>query len=217
MRSEPERRSFIVGHTELAPVPLVPELRLYLAGEVTELWEATEAWLAERDLPPPFWAFAWAGGQALARYLLDHPERVAGKRVLDFGAGSGLVAIAAARAGAAQVLAADLDAFAVTACSLNAEANEAPIAAEVCDLAGDALVAFDVVLVGDMFYEQTPSRRFDAWFRGLARSGKLVLAGEPGRAFAPADLALEASYEVPTSIDLEGRPSRTGRVFRIPA
>ncbi|MCC6525484.1 MAG: methyltransferase [Polyangiaceae bacterium] len=216
MPTAEERAGFIREHTELAPVPLVPELRLHLATEVTELWEATEAWLRAHDLPPPFWAFAWAGGQALARCLIDRPELVRGRRVLDFGAGSGLVAIAALRAGATSAVATDIDDFALAACTLNAAANGVALATDARDVSDASLDDIDVVLVGDMFYERTPSARFEPWLRTLAAAGKTVLAGEPGRAFAPAGLALEASYEVPTSLDLEGRTSRTGRVWRVP-
>ena len=157
-----DRAAFIRANTRLRPVPLVPEIVLHLADEAVPLWEKTEEELAEIGLPPPFWAFAWAGGQALARFLLDHPQTVAGNRVLDLGAGSGLVAIAAAKAGAAPVVAADIEAFSETAIGLNAQANGVHVETMIADLLDSAASPeprYDVVLVGDLFYEQTTAQR----------------------------------------------------------
>ncbi len=188
---------------------LVPEVKLHVATEVTPLWTASEDWLEARGVEPPYWAFAWAGGQALARFVLDRPELVRGLSVVDFATGSGLVAIAAAKAGARSVLAIDLDPLACAATRLNARANGAPgITTETTDRVGDPLAFADVVLAGDVFYEAGPALAFTAWFRALAKSGKPVYAGDPGRAYVPSDLAVVARYEVPTTLDLEGTTSR---------
>ena len=146
-----DRTAFVRDNTRLLPVPHAPEIRLHVAEEATELWQRTEDELGEMGLPPPFWAFAWAGGQALARYVLDHPDMVAGRRVLDFASGSGLVAIAAARAGAARVEAADVDAFAAAAIALNAAANDVRIVPRLEDLVGRD-EGWDTVLAGDICY-----------------------------------------------------------------
>lgn len=195
---------FIRANTELVAPPLVPELRLHLAAESLPLWQRTEDELAAGHLPPPFWAFAWAGGQALARYLLDDPQAVAGRRVLDLGAGSGLCAIAAARAGAAAVTAADLDAFAATAIALNAAVNGVHVATTADDLLDRAPGLFEVALMGDLFYEQALAARALAWAAAAARAGMRVLAGDPGRTYFPAGRFLRlAAYDVPVSRELE--------------
>lgn len=198
-------------------MPFVPGMRLQLATrEVTSLWLATETWLQERNVPMPFWAFAWAGGQALARYLHDTKEEVRGKRVLDFASGSGLVAIAAAHAGAAQVTACDIDPFAATACALNAEANGVTLEIVCRDLVGGRLPRVDVVTAGDVWYEAGPADRFDGWLRGVAAGGVRVLTADPGRAYVPQNGVRElARYEVPTPVELEGSPFRTTRVLEI--
>ncbi len=207
---------FIRAQTAIAAPPLVPEIRLHLASEVTPLWQATEATLAQSQLPPPYWAFAWAGGQALARYVLDHPAIVAGRDVLDFGAGSGLVAIAAAKAGARRVTAAEIDAFAAAAIDLNAQINEAAIAVETTDIVGRADASWQVVLVGDMCYERPLAERLVNWLRRLAGAGATVLLGDPGRAYLPkSGLDELARYAVPTPLDLEDRIERVGVVWRL--
>jgi predicted nicotinamide N-methyase len=178
------RAIFVRAHTALAAPPLVPEVRLYLASEVTPLWEATEATLAAAYVPPPYWAFAWPGGQALARYVLDHRETVQGKRVLDFAAGSGVTAIAAARAGAAAVEAAEIDAIAIAALALNAATNEAAVTCTDADLVGSD-GGWDVVLAGDVCYERPMAERVTPWLQQLARRGAVVLLGDPGRAYLP--------------------------------
>lgn len=188
---------------------------MHLATEITPLWRATQATLDDHDLPPPYWAFAWPGGQALARYLLDHPEAVRGKRVLDFAAGSGLAAIAAARAGAAQVTAADIDPFAAAAIAMNARANGAAIAIMTSDPI-DEPVAWDVVLAGDICYEQPMADRSLAWLRQLAAGGVVVLLADPGRSYAPRTGLIEVGrYLVPTSRDLEDRAERETVVWRL--
>jgi len=194
---------FVRLHATLAPVPFVPEVRLHQADEPIGLWELTEGEFRS-DQPPPFWAFAWAGGQALARYVLDHPEVVRGRRVLDLAAGSGLVAIAAMRAGATSVRAVEVDERAVAAILLNAEANGVPVDAELADLldgdAGDA----EVVLAGDVFYSDAMARRMLRFQLRAARAGARVLVGDPGRAFLPRERFRElAVYEVPVAPALE--------------
>jgi predicted nicotinamide N-methyase len=206
--------AFVVRETALAPSPLVPELRLHLASEITPLWEASEATLNAAQAPPPYWAFAWPGGQALARYVLDRPEAVVGRRVLDFAAGSGIAAIAAARSGALAE-AAEIDPFACAAIRLNADANGVAVRTLARDVVGEA-GGWDIVLAGDVCYERPMAERVMAWIGALARSGTLVLLGDPGRAYLPAGgLAAVARYEVPTSLDLEDRVARETTVWRV--
>jgi predicted nicotinamide N-methyase len=210
--------AFIRANTAIAMPPLVPEIRLHLASEITPIWQASEDLLARANVPPPFWAFPWAGGQALARYVLDHRGSVAGRRVLDFGAGSGLVAIAAALAGAANVVAAEIDDFAAAAITLNAALNGVIVAVETADLIGTVARACDVVLVGDMCYERPLADRLTAWLRMLARDGVIVLLGDPGRSYVPTSgLVALARYTVATSRELEDRESREGVVWRVAA
>jgi len=204
--------SFITTNASLMAPPLVPEIKLYLATEVVPLWRATEEELEKMGVPPPYWAFAWAGGQALARYILDHPQTVAGKRVLDIGSGSGLVAIAAAKAGAASVLAADIDAFSTAAIGLNAAANGATVSVTQDDLIG-VEGDWDVILVGDLFYERPLAERLLAWLRTLNRP---ALLGDPGRSYFPKDRTERlALYNVQTSRDLEDRDIRETGVYRL--
>jgi predicted nicotinamide N-methyase len=206
--------AFVRANTAVAAPPLVPELRLHLATEVTPLWEATEETLARTGLPPPYWAFAWAGGQALARYLLDRPATVAGRRVLDFGAGSGLVAIAAARCGALAT-AAEIDPFAAAAIRLNAALNGVELGLAEADVIG-AAPRWDVVLAGDMCYERPLAERLTSWLRRLVGEGVLVLLGDPGRSYFPAaGVERLQTYRVPTSRELEDRDSRDGAVWRL--
>jgi predicted nicotinamide N-methyase len=212
----PDAAAFIRANTAVAAPPLVPEIRLHLATEITPIWQASEDALARANVPPPFWAFPWAGGQALARYVLDNPAVVAGLRVLDFGAGSGLVAIAAAGAGAAHVVAAEIDDFAAAAIALNAALNDAAVTVETADLIGMAAGGWDVVLVGDMCYEQPLAARLTAWLRGLAKAGVTVLLGDPGRSYVPTSgLIAQARYTVATSRELEDRESREGVVWLV--
>jgi predicted nicotinamide N-methyase len=207
---------FVRSNTAVASPPLVPEIRLYLATEITPIWQATEETLARSGLPPPYWAFAWAGGQALARFLLDHPERVAGRSVLDFGAGSGLVAIAAAKAGAASVLAAEIDHFAAAAIAANAALNHVAIAVTTTDVLDAVGPRWEVVTAGDVCYERPMADRVTGWLRGLAARGALVLLGDPGRAYLPSEGLVElARYLVPTSRELEDRDTRDGIVWEV--
>lgn len=214
-RSSSDLAAFIRERTAPTPVPLVPELRLYQATEVTPLWHATAAELRDWD-DSPFWAFPWAGGQALARHLLDQPRLVRGRRVLDFASGSGLVAIAAARAGASAVLAVDIDPFCAAAIPLNADLNGVSLEVRLGDLVGDELTGVDLVLAGDVFYERELAERGLAWFRGLARRGIAVLAGDPGRLYSPAGGVAElARYQVPCSVEIEQEALRTTRVLAV--
>lgn len=207
---------FVRRNTVITAPPLVPEIRLHLATEITPIWQATEESLARGAVPPPFWAFAWAGGQALARYLLDNPEEVAGRFVLDFGSGSGIVGIAAARAGAARVLVADIDCFAVAAIAANAALNGTDIEVTTSDVVGTTDPRWEVVTAGDVCYEQPMAGRVTAWLRSLAHSGRVVMLGDPGRAYLPAGGLCERSrYVVPTSRDLEDRESRDGVVWSV--
>ncbi len=207
---------FVRENTTLTAPPLLPEIPLHLATEVTPLWEATEETLAEKNLPPPYWAFAWPGGQAVARLALDRPDLVAGKSVLDFAAGTGVVAIAAMKAGAARVQACDIDRFALAAITLNAEANGVSVKAVSADLVGRDLPGIDVVLAGDVCYEKPMAERVTAWLRGIAATGTLVLLGDPGRAYVPTSgLERVASYTVPTSLELEDRKTRETVIWRL--
>lgn len=213
---------FIQAQTAIASPPLVPELRLHLATEVTKLWQATEATLAQSNLPPPYWAFAWPGGQALARYVLDHPETVRGRRVLDFAAGCGLGALAALRAGAAAATAAEIDGVAAKAIALNARLNNMTVASTADDLTEreprEAARDWDVVLAGDVFYERPMAEAVEPWLRDVARRGVRVLVADPGRAYLPkAGLAELARYTVPTSRDLEDRETRETVVYALTA
>jgi predicted nicotinamide N-methyase len=209
--------AFVRSKTAVARPPLVPEIALHLATEVTPLWQATEASLAKGAVPPPFWAFAWAGGQALARYLLDNPEIVAGREVLDIGSGSGIVAIAAAKAGAAAVTAAEIDPFAAAAIALNAPLNGVNVRIETRDLLDRAAAGWGVALAGDICYEEPMSSRAVALLRRIAaRPGRLALLGDPGRAYLPREGLVErARYLVPTSRELEDREGREGVVWEV--
>jgi len=211
-----DRAAFVRRNTAITAPPLVPEISLYLATEIAPIWQATEDTLALSALPPPFWAFAWAGGQALARFLLDHPERVAGRSVLDFGAGSGIVAIAAAKAGAASVLAAEIDHFAAAAIAANASLNDVAIAVTTTDLLDTVDARWEVVTAGDVCYERPMADRVMGWLRGLAARGTLALLGDPGRAYLPSEGLIErAHYLVPTSRELEDRDIRDAIVWQV--
>lgn len=207
---------FVRDNTTLTTTPLLPEIQLHLATEVTPLWQATEETLAATNLPPPYWAFAWPGGQAVARLLLDRPELVAGKSVLDFAAGTGLVGIAAMKAGAARVQSCDIDRFSLAAIALNAEANGVDVKPVSADLVGRPLPGIDVVLAGDVCYEKPMAERVTAWLREVAATGTLVLLGDPGRAYVPTGgIEMVARYTVPTSLELEDREARETTIWRL--
>ena len=203
---------FVHDNTHLIAPPLVPEIKLHLASEVLPLWHKTEEELVRIGVPPPYWAFAWPGGQALARYILDHPDLVAGKRVLDFGAGSGLVALAAAKAGARHVIAADIDPFAVAAISRNAKANALTVEAVDKDMIGSR-ERFDLILIGDMCYERPLAERLMAWLKETQAD---ILLGDPGRTYFPkTGLTRLAIYSVPTTRELEDRDIRETGIWRL--
>ena len=217
MRPPDDPEGFIRTNTRLLPVPHAPEIRLHVADEATALWQRTEDELQEIGLPPPFWAFAWAGGQALARYLLDNPALVAGKRVVDFASGSGLCAIAACMAGADHVTASDLDGFAVAAIRLNAAQNGVSerIAPTQANLIGAPFDA-DIVLAADVFYERDLAAMVTDWLTGLQREGRTVLIGDPGRTYLPKDrLTCLATYTVPVMRSLEDAEVKRSHVWRL--
>jgi predicted nicotinamide N-methyase len=208
-------KSFILANTALDAPPLVPEIKLHLASEVVPLWRKTEEELEAEGVPPPYWAFAWAGGQALSRYVLDHPETVAGKKVLDFGSGSGLVAIAAMKADASHVLAVDIDEFAAAAIEANGKANNVHIDIITDDII-DQTGCWRTVLVGDMCYERPLAERLLVWLRGLSKRGALVLLGDPGRSYFPqSGVEKLATYRVQTTRELEDREIRETSVYRL--
>ena len=205
--------AFILAETRLRPVPHAPEIVLHVADEATELWQKTEEELGEIGLPPPFWAFAWAGGQALARYILDHPEAVRGRRVLDFASGSGLVAIAAMKAGAAEVIACDIDPFAIAAIGVNAQANGVAVTPLAADIVGQDR-GWDTVLAGDICYEHDLAARVIQWLLALSNRGATVLIGDPGRSYLPKDrLESLAVYEVPVTRTLEDSDIKKSSVW----
>ncbi|MEC5289766.1 methyltransferase [Aurantimonas sp. C2-6-R+9] len=206
--------AFVLANTAVLCPPHVPEIRLRLADEAHDLWLKTEDELQAIGLPPPFWAFAWAGGQAVARFVLDHPERVAGRRVVDFATGSGLVAIAVAKAGAANVTAIDVDPFCRTAVRLNAALNGVDITFDDSDPIGNPLDA-DILLAGDVFFDAAMAAAVAPWFDRLVRDGRTVLVGDPGRRYLPADRVEElARYEVPVTRALEDAEVKRTTVWR---
>lgn len=210
-----DKAAFIRTHTAWLAVPHTPEISLHLADEITEIWKKTEDDLEKIGLPPPFWAFAWAGGQGLARYILDHPDRVEGKTILDFASGAGLVAIAAAKAGAAHIEANEIDEFALAAISLNAADNGVSVNLRGGDLVGSD-DGWDVVLAGDIAYEREMTARVFVWLHQLARRGATVLIGDPGRAFLPKQGLEElAEYRVPTTREIEDAEIKRTKVFRL--
>jgi predicted nicotinamide N-methyase len=209
-----DAESFILANTSLSAPPHVPEIRLHLADEAHDLWLKTEDELAAIGLPPPFWAFAWAGGQGLARYILDHPEIVRGRRVLDFASGSGLVAITADMAGARDILAADIDPLCEAAVRLNARANGISIEFAGSDVIGKD-GGWDVVLAGDVFYDRLFAERLVPWFSSLRRRGADILVGDPGRSYLPMDrMQALAVYQVPVTRALEDADVKKTTVWR---
>ena len=210
------RRALVARHTRLQPLRDVPAIRLHLADDVRPVWRATEAALGTTGAPIPFWAFAWAGGIAIARYLVEHPEEVASRDVLDLATGSGLCAIAAMRAGASRATGVDVDPFAEAATGLNARANGVRISYIGRDLLDEAPPGADVILAGDTWYEGPLAERVLPWLMRAAAGGTRVLVGDPGRRYLPATgLVPVAAYEVHTTTQLEDRDVLTGRVFRL--
>jgi predicted nicotinamide N-methyase len=206
-------RAFVRSHTRLIPVAGVPGVRLYLADDVTTVWRATGAELGQHDPPLPFWAFAWSGGLALAHYLLDHSEEVAGKLVLDMASGSGLCAIVALRAGAASARAVDVDPFSEAAVELNARANGLRIGFTRRDILGDPPPPCDLILAGDVCYEETMAGRMLDWLERASREGTRVLVGDPGRRYLPSGLDHLARYRVATSREIEEARTKESTVF----
>jgi predicted nicotinamide N-methyase len=242
--SPQQRADFIRANTTIQSPPLVPEIRLHLASEAVPLWERTEEQMGEMGLPPPFWAFAWAGGQALARYVLDHPECVRGKRVIDLASGSGLVGLAAMKAGAASVLCADIDEFAVVAMEMNAVLNGYPFNRHSRQTGNPALVEqdqrgarlrghdgmrgssedlllavappCDIILVGDLFYEKSIAEKLYTWLLEAKSRNIESLVGDPGRSYLPKDkLEKLAEYNVPVTRDLEDAEIKRTAVWRL--
>jgi predicted nicotinamide N-methyase len=210
-----EARDFLRRHTTLTRAAIVPEVLLHLATEITPIWQATEAWLAEQGIEPPFWAFAWPGSQALARIVLDRPALVAGRRVLDFAAGCGLAAIACAMAGAALVEAAEIDPLAIAATRLNAEENGVTVLAETRDIVGDRC-RWDLILCGDICYEAPMTRHILPWLRNMSETGAEVWIADPGRAYLPReDMTVVARMMVPTTLELEDTVERPVTIYRL--
>jgi predicted nicotinamide N-methyase len=207
---------FIQANAKLLTVPLVPEIRLYLAEESMPIWQKTEEELGQMNVPPPYWAFAWAGGQALARYLLDNAALVARRTVLDLGAGSGLTSIAAMKAGAASVLAADIDRYALVAIALNGEVNGVRVETTNADLLAAAPGSFDAILVGDMFYERALAERALAFVQAARAKGAEILVGDPRRSYFPKESFRKvAEYSVPVTRDLEDMEIKHTAVWRL--
>lgn len=212
-----DRRAFILANTRLQSPPHTPELRLYLADEITPIWRLTEEELGAIGLPPPFWAFAWAGGQALARYLLDHPAEAAGRQAVDFATGSGLVAIAAMKAGASSVLGADIDDFCAAAVETNARENGVTVDFTDRDLLDAAPPAAALITAGDICYEKPLAERVLAWLLAAHERGTRVLIGDPGRSYFPrTGLVKLAEYQVETTRELEDMAVKRTGVWTFP-
>ena len=213
-RTQQEQRAFIRAKTEVTTPLLCPEIKLHLITPSCSLWSATEKDLVELALPDPFWGFCWAGGQALARYLLDHAGPVFGKRVLVFGAGCGIEAIAAAMAGAAHVLAADIDPLAIEATQLNASLNGVSLETTTRDMIGAPLSGYDLLLAGDMFYDAAFAAKVLLWLRALAQTGMTILLADPGRGHIDETTAAKlATYQAPADVDVHGDHLQTTTVF----
>lgn len=214
--SPADARAFIAANTRLLAPPLVPEVLLHLAEESLPLWQRTEDELGQMGLPPPFWAFAWAGGQALGRYILDNPDVVRGKRVIDLAAGSGLDAVAAMKAGASSALASDIDAFALAAMEMNAAANGVAISVTGVDLLAAPPPEADVVIVGDMFYERELADSGLTWLMQCRARGMDVIVGDPGRSYFPRDRFTKlAEHSVPVTRELEDSEIKRTSVWRL--
>ena len=210
-----DAEAFIRANTTLSRAPLVPEFTLYLASEITPIWQATEDWLAAKNMAPPFWAFAWPGSQAIAREILDRPSLVAGRRVLDFAAGCGLAGLAAAKAGAARVEAAEIDPLAIAATLLNARENGLDVAGLAGDVVGSTC-RWDIIFTGDVFYEAKMTAHIMPWLLAMRQAGAEVMVADPGRAYLPRESLTEiARYDVPTSLELEDHTQRRTVLYRL--
>jgi predicted nicotinamide N-methyase len=216
MSEDSLHRAFIRSGTELTSPTACPEIKLHLATAITPLWQASESYLHGNNLPPPYWAFAWVGGQALARYVLDSPWVVRGRSVLDFAAGSGISGIAAGLAGAAEVEASEVDAVAAAAVALNAESNGVAIRVMTGDLVEKPPGHWDVVLAGDVCYERAMTEHCFPWLQSLAAKGAMVLLADPGRAYLPEKgIVRLAEYEIPTTREIEDRDMRQTVIYRV--
>ena len=205
---------FIQAHPQPVHATFVPEIILHLATEITPIWQASEAWLRQVNVEPPFWAFAWPGGQALARYILDHPETVRGRRVLDFAAGCGIAAIACAMVGAATVEAAEIDLMAVSAIMANAHANHAAVQTIAGNVVGQPC-RWDLIVCGDVCYEARMALQIMPWLRSMTATCEVWIA-DPGRAYLPnGGMALLEEYAIPTSLELEDQTQRATRLYRL--
>ena len=210
------RRAFILRHTRLRPVPGLEEVRLHLADEVLPLWHAVQVETRDEDAPLPYWAFAWGGGLAIGRYLREHPDAVTGRRVFDLGSGSGLCAIAALHAGAAEVAASDIDPLAIAAVELNARANACRVSVTARDVLDEDVPEVDVIVAGDCWYEARFAERILPWLLRAREAGVEILVGDPGRRYLPLEEMDElASYEVRTTTELEDLALKRGRVFAL--
>ena len=210
-----DAEAFIRAQTAIAETPLLPGLRLHLASEITPIWQASEAFLRQHGMEPPFWAFAWPGGQALGRAIRDAPALVRGKRVLDFAAGCGIAAIIAAQCGATLVEAAEIDPLAVAAIRLNAALNDVSVTALGEDVVGSPC-RWDVILAGDVCYEAPMTAHILPWLRAMAAAGAEVLVADPGRAYLPREgMRALSSHAVPTSLELEDRTERVVTIARL--
>lgn len=216
MTLKTDTTAFIRANTAALPVPLTPEISLYVAAEATELWEKTEEELGKLGLPPPFWAFAWAGGQAVARYILDNKGIVAGRSVFDFASGSGLIAIAAVKARAREVSASELDPFAIAAMEANMALNDVQFGALLVDVLEQKDAIGDIITVGDVFYERELSERILAWLKHQASLGAKIFIGDPGRTYLPKeDLVCLTTYEVPVTRALEDQDIKMTSVWTL--
>ena len=208
--------TFIRANTQLMSPPLVPEIRLHLAEESLPIWQKTEDELGAMNVAPPYWAFAWAGGQAVARYLIDEPGLVAGRSVLDLGSGSGMTAIAARMAGARDLLAADIDVIAGAAVGLNAAANDVAVGFTAVDLLAAAPGRFDTIIVGDMFYERELAARVLTFIEAAVARGSVIVIGDPQRSYFPRNrFARIAEYQVPVTRELEDSEIKHTTVWRL--
>lgn len=214
-----DKKTFILENTSPLPCLNIPSIKLYQADEVHKLWHMTEAEMGKIDLPPPYWAFPWAGGEALALYILENPETVKGKKVLDFASGSGLVGIAAKQAGALSVLSNDIDAFACEAIRLNARLNKVSVAIENDNLVnkGQTLKnAFDVILAGDVFYDKIMSETVIKWFQCFDRSRTAIFVGDPARAYLPEKLLeRKATFNLRVSKAIEDKSSKDVTIWQV--
>lgn len=209
-------RAFVVRHTALRPVPGLEEIRLHLADEVLPLWHAVQLETRDPDAALPYWAFAWAGGLAIGRYLREHPEVVASRRVFDLASGSGLCAIAALHAGASTAIGADIDAFAGAAIEINARGNGRRVTVVGRDVLDEEPPDVDVILAGDCWYEARLAERVLPWLQRAQVRGLEVLVGDPDRRYLPTGALVElASYEVRTTTELEDLERKQGRVYAL--